>query len=116
VALEEKGNNTMKMISIFCCLSLGIGIAKAQTQPACPSTEPIARAWYEAGRERAYNVLEKLGISTDAFSFPEPQLQPPNSYINNGELICEYRYGVSEPFVRINMGKLTTGKAEEKGK
>ncbi len=125
----------MKMIlSICCCLSLGIEIAKAQegaqaaqpqpeaaTQPltACPDAGALAYQWRKAGVERVNSVLAgqmNLATGDNSYNFPEIPFQVNQFMDDNGNIICQYHCGSSEPFIRINMGAPKMEKIEKQNK
>ncbi|MBA3813764.1 MAG: hypothetical protein H0X26_04635 [Alphaproteobacteria bacterium] len=103
----------MKMgVSLFCFLSFSLGIAQADTQTVCPDSRPFVRAWDEAGKEKAYVILNDLGLADKTYIASELKLQP-NTLVNSeGEVICEYRWEASDPLIRINMGQVKTQNSE----
>lgn len=117
-----------RTLLIFFYLSVSIGIEKASAsasatekekekiQMACPDPLALGYLWKKGGRDMVRSTLQdqrKLNLADDIYNFPDVTFQV-NPYIDsNGDLICQYLPGSSEPFIRLNMGKQKLEKVEK---
>lgn len=98
------------ILFISCYLSLSIGAIEAARDPSICGGElqqELQNAWWEGAKSKVlYLAREKgLRVEDDPQHFPRILFQPSLFIDENGNRICQYHTGSSEPFIRINLGK-----------